>query len=170
MQVCGNGQRVNIDSRYDSPYTKVWKESKRKAYWIEIPYEKAFDVMKTVNDAIKDYGKDNDFWNILGTILESKFIVLDFDYTKKDKIHTTTNKPEKPKQTAQKTGMILNYAKVIYTDKMVTVNLCGNEETNIITFERRRSWSHKKYVDKALEQSGMQPSWDFRYGWEFCGQ
>lgn len=170
MQVYGNGHCVNVDSRYDSPYTKVWEHGQRKVYWVQIPYEKAFDVMKTVNDAIKEHGKDKNFWNILGDILESKFIVLDFDSTKKDKAQDTKNKPkEKPKQTTQKTGKITNYAKVTYVGKVVKVNLFSNEETNLLTFERRKSWSHRKYVDKALAESGMQPSWDFRYGWEFCG-
>ena len=63
-------------------------------------------------------------------------------------------------------NIIASSAKIIYQGKIVHVELLSNHGTIINHFEKRKSWSHKKYVDKALEQSNVKPSWDFRYSWE----
>jgi hypothetical protein len=171
MQVLGNGQSVNIQSRYNLPYTKVWKEGKRKIYWIEIPYEKSLKVMDVVSEAVRNHGKDKNFWNILGNMLKAKFEMLDFESSKEDNQETTNKNDtykQEPTQKAKKVDEAASYAKVIYSGKLVSVNLYSNDGPNVITFERRKSWSHRKYVDQALEKSGMKPSHDFSYGWEFC--
>jgi len=63
-------------------------------------------------------------------------------------------------------NIISSSAIVIYQGKIVHVELLSNNGTITNNFEKRKSWSHKKYVDKALEQSNVKPSWDFRYKWE----
>jgi hypothetical protein len=163
MQVCGNGHCVNVDSRYDSPYTKVWEVDQEKAYWIQIPYAQAFDVVKVVSDTIREHGRQDDFWLILGTLLESKFVL----------IPSTIPKRKTPRRTStpitNKSIFTASYAEVIYIGTNVEVKLHCANDTKIIIFERRKSWSHRKYVENALQQSGIKPSWDFRYGWEYVG-
>ena len=63
-------------------------------------------------------------------------------------------------------NIITSSAKIIYQGKIVHVELLSNNGTITNNFEKRKSWSHKKYGDKALEQSNVKPSWDFRYKWE----
>jgi hypothetical protein len=168
MQIFGNGHRVDIDYRYNSPYTKVSEEGQSKVYWVQIPYEKSFKVWNVVSDVIKNHGKDKDFWHILGDVLQSKFELFDVELTKNNKRITTKKTKKTQTQATQKVDAIASYAKVIYKGKMAEVSLYSDKGSDKITFERRKSWSHKKYVDKALELSGMHPSWDFRYGWEIC--
>jgi hypothetical protein len=63
-------------------------------------------------------------------------------------------------------SMIATDAKILIS-KTVDVILYSGKEQQTITFDRRKSWSNKKYVDQALKQTGMEPSWDFGYSWEY---
>lgn len=168
MEVMGNGQCVKIQSRYDLPYTKVWVDGKQKEYWIQIPYEKVFIIWDVIRKVIADHGRDKKFWNILGNVLDEQFNILDFDTPKKDKKFNVIDKIIETVQITNDNNITVSYAKIIYTGEKVEINLYNGENPSIVTFKRRKTWSHKKYVDKALEKSGLNPSYDFRYGWEIC--
>jgi hypothetical protein len=60
---------------------------------------------------------------------------------------------------------IVNRVQINYEGKIVKVILQG-KESETITFDRRKSWSHRKYVDKALEESGKTASAFMSYGWQ----
>jgi hypothetical protein len=163
MQVYGNGHCVNVSVRYDMPYIKIWEsENEKAAYRIKAPYKQGFKIIKLVGDVIEKHGKDNNFWNILGDVLNSQFEIIEFEFLKEKSV----NKKNKHKEHIPKINMIATYAKILYKDDTVNVIFSNDQETNTITFKRRKSWSHKKYVDKALSESGITPSWNFRYGWE----
>lgn len=161
MQVCGLGYCVNVDIRYNSPFIKVWQEGKRKVYFISYPYEKSMEIVNTVWDIIEKHHKDKNFWDIMGDVLNKKFGVINYNDHK-----TTKKKREQIKDNIPKINMTATYAKVLYKGDTVDVIFSNDQETNTITFKRRKSWSHKKYVDKALSESGIIPAWNFRYGWE----
>lgn len=59
--------------------------------------------------------------------------------------------------------MIVNDAKIIIRIASVLVQFNNDEE---VIIKKRKSWSHKKYIDEALKQTGFKPSWDFSYSWE----
>lgn len=78
-----------------------------------------------------------------------------------------TPKKEEIKETIQKVNMTATYAKMLITGNKVDVVFTNETEQNTITFKYRKSWSMRKHLDKALTESGIQPSWDFKYGWEY---
>lgn len=160
MQVYGNGHCINVEIEYRSPFVKVWSDKNDKVYYVSCPYEQRLQVANTVGDVIEEHGKEKDFWAILGDILHSQFGLINFDSPRK------RMKTSKPKEHIPKINMLATYAKVLYKGDTVNVIFSNDQETNTITFKRRKSWSHKKYVDKALSESGITPSWNFRYGWE----
>ncbi|MNG08652.1 hypothetical protein D3C84_920260 [compost metagenome] len=61
--------------------------------------------------------------------------------------------------------MIANYADIQYKGNQVDIVFANKNETNVVTYNYRKSWSHRKYLDKAIEQTGIKPSWEFTYGW-----
>jgi hypothetical protein len=160
MQVFGNGHCINVSVRYDIPYIKIWENEKE--YRVKAPYEQGFKVIKLVGDVIEKHGKENNFWDILGNVLNSQFELIEFEFLKEK----PRKKKSKTKDYIPKINMTATYAKVLYKGDTVNVIFSNDQETNIITFKHRKSWSHKKYVDKALFESGITPSWNFRYGWE----
>jgi hypothetical protein len=162
MQVYGNGHCVNVEIEYRSPFVKVWSDKNDKVYYVSCPYEQRLQVANTVGDIIEEQGKKENFWDILGDVLNSKFGVINFN-SQKEK---SRKKKSKTKDYIPKINMTATYAKVLYKGDTVDVIFSNNQETNTITFKRRKSWSHKKYVDKAMSESGITPSWNFRYGWE----
>jgi len=62
-------------------------------------------------------------------------------------------------------NIISSSAIVIYQGKIVHVELLSNNGTITNNFEKRKSWSHKKYVDKALRTIKCKTFLDFRYRW-----
>lgn len=57
----------------------------------------------------------------------------------------------------------VNSAKIIFRIASVLVEFDNNTE---VIIKKRKSWSYKKYIDEALKQTQLTPSWDFRYSWE----
>jgi len=159
MEIFGNGHCVSIESTYNTPYTKISEKGKRKIYWVLIAYEKAFAVIDSVSETVKNHGKESDFYSILGQVLKSKFNLIDFDTPKKVKI-------EKEIKQIEKLNIVVDYAKIIYEGIFATINFYSGDKVNTIQFDRKKSWSHKKYINKAMEQTGVKPSWNFKYGWE----
>jgi hypothetical protein len=74
-----------------------------------------------------------------------------------------TNKIENP---ITENKMVAEIANVIYKNKKVNVILSNNNESNTITFDYKKSWSHKKYIEKAMQQTGIEAGFNFRYGWD----
>ena len=82
MQIYGNGHCVNVSVRYDMPYIKIWENEKE--YRVKTPYEQGFKVIKLVGDVIEKHGKENNFWDILGDVLNSQFELIEFEFLKDD--------------------------------------------------------------------------------------
>lgn len=80
MKVCGNGHCVNVSIRYDMPYIKIWENEKE--YRVKTPYKQGFKVIKLVGDVIEKHGKENNFWDILGDVLNSQFELIEFEFLK----------------------------------------------------------------------------------------
>jgi hypothetical protein len=81
-----------------------------------------------------------------------------------------TKQPKQTKKVSEvisKIDMIADYAQIIYSGNKAVITFTNSNTSNSINFEYKRSWSHRKYIDKALELTGIKPSWEFRYGWEF---
>lgn len=58
-------------------------------------------------------------------------------------------------------------AKVVYTKEGVNVVFSTEGDTQeTANFKYRKSWSHKKYVDKGLELMSLEPGYFFHYGWD----
>ena len=159
MEVFGNGHCVSIESTYNTPYTKVSEKGERKIYWVLITYEKAFSVIDSVSEIIKNHGKESDFYSTLGQVLKSKFSLMDLDSPKK------SIKQKETKQ-IEKLNIVVDYAKIIYEGLFATINFYSGDKINKVQFDRRKSWSHKKYINIAIEKTGVSPSLDFRYAWE----
>lgn len=60
---------------------------------------------------------------------------------------------------------VVNCAKLIIGNASILVQFDDKDSTEIV-IKRRKTWSNKKYVGKALEETGFKPSWDFKYDWE----
>lgn len=62
---------------------------------------------------------------------------------------------------------IAHYVKVVYLPNSVHVQFETNEGDDVFVFEKRRkSWSHKKYVDEALKLTGIKAGAFMSYGWD----
>lgn len=122
--------------------------------------------------------KDNMRWSLMAKQmkLENGNVVISFGkndkmiigtYVDTDVIEETEPKKETVCEPIQKIDMIADYAQINYLNNQAIITFTNNKESNTITFNYRKSWSHRKYIDKALEQSGIKPSWEFKYGWEY---
>lgn len=88
--------------------------------------------------------------------------------TKKESEQSTIQPKQAKQPIIPKINMIADHATILYTsDKLVNIVFTNNNETNTVTFIKRKAWSHRKYIDKAIEESGIKPSWEFKYGWEY---
>lgn len=158
MQVCGNGYMIDIDSAYNSPYIKVSTEGQNNVYYVVLPYEKGMRVHSEVSNVLRDYGKESNFWDILGNHLELKFDVIIDQVKKKIRDNTKTSKPKRQKmniaidcQEDTVNHVALNYD----TDKMeceIILTLSSGETKQTIV-PYKKSWSHKKIVDKVFNDN-----------------
>jgi hypothetical protein len=161
----GYGQCVAYKNNMNTNNTVVYFNPKDNES-ITIPihhnnYDLYWSVQNFIYSIMKQYGSHADFWSILINELNNKYI----------------NKPVKeikqPKQTKKvseaisKIDMIADYAQIIYSGNKAVITFTNSNTSNSINFDYKRSWSHRKYIDKALELTGIKPSWEFRYGWEF---
>jgi hypothetical protein len=81
--------------------------------------------------------------------------------------HNTTKHTATQKESIPQINMLASYANIIYKGNQVDIVFTNDNETNTITYKYRKSWSHRKYIDKSLQDSGINPSWEFKYGWEY---
>jgi hypothetical protein len=161
----GYGQCVAYKNNMNTNNTVVYFNPKDNES-ITIPihhnnYDLYWSVQNFIYSIMKQYGSHADFWSILINELNNKYI----------------NKPVKeikqPKQTKKvseaisKIDMIADYAQIIYSGNKAVITFTNSNTSNSINFDYKRSWSHRKYIDKALELTGIKPSWEFKYGWEF---
>jgi hypothetical protein len=117
---------------------------------------------------MKAHGRHTDFWSILINELNNKYINTN-DVTNKP-IKKETKQPQQTKKVSEpikKIDMMADYAQITYLGNKAVITFTNSNESNSIKFDYKRSWSHRKYIDKALELTGIKPSWEFRYGWEF---
>lgn len=77
-----------------------------------------------------------------------------------------TSKPQ-PNEPIQRLNMIANYGKILFKSDSVDVVFSNDNKEETITFARKKSWSNKKYIDQSFKLYGVNPSWNFRYGWEY---
>jgi hypothetical protein len=162
----GYGQGVAYrDNRNDNNTMTYFNPKGNESITIRVwhdDYDKYWEIQNFIYSIMKQYGNDPSFWSILMDELDNKY----FNVNK----HLET-KQETKKETVcepiQKVDMIADYAEIIYSNNKAIITFTNNKESNIVTFNYRKSWSHRKYIDKALEQSGIKPSWEFRYGWEY---
>jgi hypothetical protein len=75
-------------------------------------------------------------------------------------------KPKTPEQVTPTITDVADYARVVYVGADVTVEIHHGDNITHVPYSRRKTWSHRKYINKALEQTRMGPGFDFRYGWE----
>lgn len=74
------------------------------------------------------------------------------------------NKIDRPEE--QTISMVADLANIVYQDGKVNVVFTNSKESNTVTFDYKKSWSHKKYLKMAMDRTGIQPNFDFRYGWD----
>lgn len=165
MEVFGNGRCVIIKNVYGEPYIRVQERGRKDIYYISLPYEDGFKVWQAVSKVIQDNGKDKNFSNFLVAALKAEFPVIEFNNSKTKE----TPKTKKVKDVIPQIDMTATYAKVNYIKDTVNVDFINENEKVTVQFKYRKSWSHKKYIDKAISESGIKSSWNFRYGWEFIG-
>jgi hypothetical protein len=124
-------------------------------------YDLYWSVQNFIYSIMKEHGKHTDFWSILINELNNKYINKPVKETKQPK------QTKKVSEAISKIDMIADYAQIIYSGNKAVITFTNSNTTNSINFDYKRSWSHRKYIDKALELTGIKPSWEFKYGWEF---
>lgn len=75
--------------------------------------------------------------------------------------------PKKITDNIPQIDMTATYATIYIKGNIVEVVFTNETESNTVTFKYRKSWSYRKYINTAMEKSGIKPSWEFRYGWEW---
>lgn len=131
-------------------------------------------------------GQDWDVWELIFTNIEtgeaneelSDTVYMSQDaaikemnkYRPTQKKCKTTNKKKETKQPIEQINMTASYGKIVFGGSNVSIIFTNYNEENTVTFRYRKSWSNKKYIDKAFELYGISPSWDFTYGWEHLQQ
>lgn len=165
----GYGQGVAYrDNRNDNNTMTYFNPKGNESITIRVwhdDYDKYWEIQNFIYSIMKQYRNDPSFWSILMNELDNKY----FNVNKY--LETKETKQEPKKETVcepiQKIDMIADYAQINYLNNQAIITFTNNKESNTITFNYRKSWSHRKYIDKALEQSGIKPSWEFKYGWEY---
>jgi hypothetical protein len=130
-------------------------------------YDRYWNIENFIYSIMKEHGNNPLFWNILIEELHNKYVQNKLTHvTNKPKYKEKTIKKEEIIEKINKINMTASYAQINYIGDQVLIIFTNEKESNTITFNYRKSWSHRKYIDKALELSGVTPSWEFRYGWE----
>jgi hypothetical protein len=161
----GHGQCVAYTNNMNTNNTVVYFNPKGDQS-ITIPihhnnYDLYWSVQNFIYSIMKEYGKHTDFWSILINELNNKYINKPVKETKQPK------QTKKVSEAISKIDMIADYAQIIYSGNKAVITFTNSNTSNSINFDYKRSWSHRKYIDKALELTGIKPSWEFKYGWEF---
>jgi hypothetical protein len=133
--------------------------------WYDINYDEFTGV---IENFLNENGKEN-YINIkcieVWREFTREFMNNNKDWNRERRMKTIkwVNKLDRP-NTENK--MIADIANVIYQNKKVNVIFSNKDQSNTITFDYKKSWSHKKYIDKAMEQAGIEPNFGFHYGWD----
>lgn len=169
----GFGQSVWINDNRNTNNTMVYYNPKGNES-ITIPvhhnnYDLYWEVEKYIQSIMKEYGRDTDFWSVLVNKLNDKYIITQ---STNEQITNQTNKsPNKPKQfitdSIPETQMLADYANILIDNNKVSITYTNDNQEATATFKYRKSWSMRKYIDHVFNNSNINPSWQFRYGWEY---
>jgi hypothetical protein len=175
MELFGFGQRVDLKQEMNSTgIVTFFNSNSKEKFTIKLnreDYDQFWKAKDFVTNVMKEYGKDNNFWSILGEKLNDEYGVIEFQQKETRKVNNSSKKaePKKSNDNIPQIEMTANYAQINFKGSIVEVVFTNNTETITATFKYRRSWSNKKYIDTVFDKSNIKPSWEFRYGWEYIG-
>lgn len=126
------------------------------------------DFTTEVENFINEIGKSKyfnvdeiEFWREFSP----EYMMNNQGWNKDKRLKTIKWKNELEKK-ENKVLMLADFAKVVYVDKTVSVEFSNSNESKVFTYDYKKSLSHKKYVDIAMDQLGIQTNSDFRYSWD----
>lgn len=66
----------------------------------------------------------------------------------------------------ENSDVIINNVVIFYKDKNVYVTMTGLEKVLDVEFEYRKSWSNRKYLEMAFDQTGAKKGSNLSYSWD----
>ena len=169
----GFGQSVWInDNRNNSSTMTYYNPKGNQSISIHVSpcdYNKYWEVENFIFSIMKEHGHSDTFWTILIDQLINKYLQPKQSPVNPTKQPTpATNKPDQITESFPQSNMIADYGKILYKGKEAHILFTNEDnETNTVIFKYRKSWSARKYIDNAFDKTGIKPSWQFKYGWEY---
>ncbi|MEK4907363.1 hypothetical protein [Niallia sp. FSL M8-0099] len=171
----GFGQSVWINDNRNTNNTMTYFNPKGNES-VTIPvqpnnYDLYWEIEQYIQSIMKEHGRDSDFWSILINKLNGKYVITQSNNESPKKSNRT---PSKPKQSITdiipETQMLADYANILIDNNKVSITYSNDNQKATATFKYRKSWSMRKYIDYAFNNSNIKPSWEFKYGWEYLSK
>jgi hypothetical protein len=172
MEIFGFGQRVDIKNEiYSTGVVTFFNSKGNEKFSVKLQREdftKFWELNDFVTSVMKDHGREENFWSILGNKLHEQYGVIEFNNnsSKQESLKKIT-KQSKITDNIPQVEKIVSYATIYFKGNTVEVVFENGKESITANMKYRKSWSNKKYIDQIFEKSSISPAWDFRYGWEW---
>lgn len=169
----GFGQSVWINDNRDTNKTMTYFNPKGNES-ITIPvqpnnYDLYWEIEQYIQSIMKEHGRDTNFWTTLINKLNDKYIITQStnEHIVNESNKTLTKHKQSMTDSIPDTHMLADYANILIENSKVTITYTNANQQATATFKYRKSWSMRKYIDYVFNNSNINPSWEFKYGWEY---